>query len=57
MCHELKRVLDAVRDEESFLSFPEALATDRADEVEKEKLNPSPSEFPSPAMLIPPFWS
>lgn len=41
MSHELQRVLDAVSDEETFLRFLEALAADRADEVEKEKLNPS----------------
>lgn len=42
MSHELKRVLDAARDEESFLRFLEALAADCADEVEKEKCNLSP---------------
>jgi hypothetical protein len=41
MSHELKRVLDAVCDEESFVCFLEALAADHADEVAKEKINPS----------------
>lgn len=47
MSHDLiKRVLDAVRDEESFLRFLEALAADRANEVEKEKTDPSPPYSP-----------
>lgn len=46
MSHELKRVLDAVCDEESFVCFLEALAADHADEVEKENCNPSPPYNP-----------
>lgn len=46
MSNEPERALDAVCDEASFLYFLEALAADRADEVEKEKLVPSPPCVP-----------
>ena len=38
---DVREALDTVVDEESFVRFLKALADDRADEVEKEKLSPS----------------
>jgi len=41
MSGDLESLRDAVCDEDSFVCFLEALAADRADEVEKEKGKPS----------------
>lgn len=41
MRDDLNELLDAVVDEDSFVAFLSALGADRADEVEKEKQNPS----------------
>jgi hypothetical protein len=41
MSHDLETLLDTVCDEDSFVRFLEALAAERADEVEKEKTKPS----------------
>jgi hypothetical protein len=41
MSDDLETLRDAVCDEDSFVRFLEALAADRADEVEKEKRKPS----------------
>ena len=41
MADKLSELRDAVVDEESFVRFLSALAEDRADEVAKEKRNPS----------------
>lgn len=40
-CTDLEHLLDAVKDQSSFLAFVDALAADRRDEVEKEALTPS----------------
>ena len=41
MPNDMKTLLDQVCDEDSFVAFLSALAADRADEVVKEKMNPS----------------
>lgn len=41
MNHKLTQILEQVHDEETFIAFVSALAEDKADEDEKEKLNSS----------------
>jgi hypothetical protein len=41
MENNLRKLLDEVHDEQSFLKFVEALIADRTDEVEREKIKPS----------------
>ena len=43
---ELDGILDKVHDRASFLEFVKALQLDREDEIEKEKVNPSPAFGP-----------